>query len=166
MRDSDSRRSGASRSVRRNVSRSGVRAPRIREESAKDATTRPRRSASAVARPDRPSRKSKPMTGTSSGEDTRVTPSSGNVFLDLGFPPGEPEHLAVRSYLMMAIEQLIKARGLTRTRAARLFGVTQPRVSDLVRGRIELFSIDALVEMLGRAGVGLSIRLEHRRRPA
>ena len=106
------------------------------------------------------------MTGTASGRDTRVTPSSGNVFLDLGFPPGEAEHLAVRSYLMMAIEQLIKARGLTQTRAARLFGVTQPRVSDLVRGRIELFSIDALVEMLGRAGVGLSIRLEPRRRPA
>ena len=81
-------------------------------------------------------------------------------------PPGEAEHLAVRSYLMMAIEQLIKARGLTQTRAARLFGVTQPRVSDLVRGRIELFSIDALVEMLGRAGIGLSIRLEPRRRPA
>ena len=106
------------------------------------------------------------MTGTSSREDTRVTPSSGNVFLDLGFPPGEAEHLSVRSHLMMAIEQLIKARGLTQTRAARLFGVTQPRVSDLVRGRIELFSIDALVEMLGRAGIGLSIRLEPRRRPA
>ena len=166
MRDSNSRRSGASRSVRGNVSGSGVRAPRVREKSPKDAATQPRRSASAVARPDRSSRKSKPVTGTSSGRDTRVTLSSGNVFLDLGFPPGEAEHLSVRSYLMMAIEQLIKARGLTQTRAARLFGVTQPRVSDLVRGRIELFSIDALVEMLGRAGVGLSIRLEHRRRPA
>lgn len=106
------------------------------------------------------------MTTTSSGEDSRVTPSSGNVFLDIGFPPGEAEHLAVRSHLMMAIEQLIKTRGLTQTKAARLFGVTQPRVSDLVRGRIELFSIDALVEMLGRAGIRLSIRLESRRRPA
>ena len=106
------------------------------------------------------------MTEASSREDTRITPSSGTVFLDIGFPPGEAEHLLVRSRLMMAIEQLIKERGLTQTRAARLFGVTQPRVSDLVRGRIELFSIDSLVEMLGRAGVGLSIRLEHRRRPA
>jgi predicted XRE-type DNA-binding protein len=92
--------------------------------------------------------------------------SSGNVFFDIGFPPGEAEHLRVRSRLMMAIEQLIKERGLTQTRAARLFGVTQPRVSDLVRGRIDLFSIDALVEMLGRAGIALSIRLEARRRPA
>jgi predicted XRE-type DNA-binding protein len=88
------------------------------------------------------------------------------VFLDIGFPPGEAEHLRVRSRLMMAIEQLIEARGLTQTRAARLFGVSQPRVSDLVRGRIELFSIDALVEMLGRAGIGLTIRLESRRRRA
>ena len=125
MRDSDSRGGRASRSVRRQVSRSSVRR-----------------------------------------EDARITPSSGNVFLDIGFPPGEAEHLSVRSRLMMAIEQLIKERGLTQTRADRLFGVTQPRVSDLVRGRIELFSIDSLVEMLGRAGVGLSIRLEHRRRPA
>jgi predicted XRE-type DNA-binding protein len=88
------------------------------------------------------------------------------VFLDIGFPPGEAEHLRVRSSLMMAIEQLIKERGLTQAGAARVFGVTHPRVSDLVRGRIELFSIDTLVEMLGRAGIGLSIRLQSRRRRA
>ena len=103
------------------------------------------------------------MTGAPSGDDARVTASSGNVFLDIGFPPGEAEHLLVRSRLMMAIEQLIKARGLTQTRAARLFGVSQPRVSDLARGRIELFSIDALVEMLGRAGIRVSLRLERPR---
>ncbi len=119
-----------------------------------------------MARPHPTPRKSKRVTGTPSGDEARVTASSGNVFLDIGFPRGEAEHLLVRSHLMMAIEQLIKARGLTQTRAARLFGVTQPRVSDLVRGRIELFSIDSLVEMLGRAGIGLSIRLEPRRRPA
>src|SRR5215204_2887096 len=74
------------------------------------------------------------------GEDARLTPSSGNVFADLGFSPGEAEHLLVRSRLMLAIGQLIKEQGFTQSRAARLFGVTQPRVSDLVRGRIELFS--------------------------
>jgi predicted XRE-type DNA-binding protein len=95
-----------------------------------------------------------------------LTASSGNVFLDIGFPPGEAEHLRVRSRLMMAIEQLIKERGLTQAEAARVFGVTQPRVSDLVRGRIERFSIDTLVEMLGRAGIGLSIRLQSRRQRA
>ena len=65
------------------------------------------------------------MTAHSSREDTRVTPSSGHVFLDIGFPPGEAEHLLLRSHLMMAIEQLINERGLTQARAARLFGVTR-----------------------------------------
>ena len=166
MRDANSRGGRASRSVRRHVSRSSVRAPRVREKDAKDPETQSGPSASAVARSRGSSRKSKGVTHASSREDARMTPSSGNVFLDIGFPPGEAEHLLVRSRLMMAIEQLIKERGLTQTRAARLFGVTQPRVSDLVRGRIELFSIDALVEMLGRADIGLSIRLERRRRPA
>jgi predicted XRE-type DNA-binding protein len=106
------------------------------------------------------------VTTTKRTNDARITPSSGNVFLDLGFPRGEAEHLSVRSELMIAIGRLIKERGLTQAQAARLFGVTQPRVSDLVRGRIELFSIDGLVEMLGRAGVGVSVRLETRRRPA
>src|SRR3954462_90476 len=151
MRDPNSRPGRASRSVRRQVSRSSVRAPRVREEIAKDAEPQRGGSASALARSRRPSPKSKRITGDPSREDVRVTSSSGNVFLDIGFAPGEAEHLLVLSRLTMAIEQLIKERGLTQTRAARLFGVTQPRVSDLVRGRIELFSIDALVEMLGRA---------------
>ena len=106
------------------------------------------------------------MTATEVSDDARLTLSSGNVFLDLGFPPGEAEHLSVRSELMIAVGQLIKERGLTQVQAARLFGVTQPRVSDLVRGRIELFSIDGLIEMLGRAGVGVSVQLKTRRRPA
>ena len=98
-------------------------------------------------------------------EDARLTPSSGNVFLDVGFPPEQAEHLVIRTDLMIALRSLIKQRKLTQARAAHLFGVTQPRVSDLVRGRIELFSIDTLVEMLARAGIGVSLRLE-RRRPA
>ena len=106
------------------------------------------------------------MTQWEDAEDARVTPSSGNVYRDVGFPPRQAEHLLIRSDLMIALRSLIKERGLTQARAARLLGVTQPRVSDLVRGRIQLFSIDALVEMLARAGVGVSVRLEWRRRPA
>ena len=64
--------------------------------------------------------------------------SSGNVFEDLGFPPEEAENLRIRSSLMIEISKLIEARGLTQTAAAKLFGVSQPRVSDLVRGKIEL----------------------------
>jgi len=93
-------------------------------------------------------------------EQSRITPSSGNVFLDLGFPPGEATRLLVRSHLMTAVTTLIERRRLTQARAARLLGVTQPRVSDLVRGRIELFSIDSLVEMLARAGATVSIQAE------
>lgn len=89
-----------------------------------------------------------------------ITPSSGNVFADLGFSPEEAENLKVRSYLMGSIGAFIEREGLTQVRAADLFGVTQPRVSDLVRGKIELFSIDALVNMLAAAGHRIDISVQ------
>jgi predicted XRE-type DNA-binding protein len=58
---------------------------------------------------------------------------------------------------MTMVAELVRGRGLTQIRAARLLGVSQPRVSDIVRGRVERFTIDALVEMLARAGVRLDI---------
>jgi predicted XRE-type DNA-binding protein len=89
-----------------------------------------------------------------------VRRSSGNVFRDLGFPAPEAESLKLRAALMVQIRRLIEGRKLTQAAAASIFGVTQPRVSDLVRGKIDLFSIDTLVDMLARAGVrvGLTIR--------
>lgn len=81
-----------------------------------------------------------------------LTPSSGNVFEDLGFAPEEAANLAVRSALMGRIRELIREEGLTQARAARKFGVTQPRISDLARGKIELFSVDALINMLAAGG--------------
>ncbi len=89
--------------------------------------------------------------------DTQITPSSGNVFRDLGFGEDEAEHLRIRSSLMIAVRQLIEDRNLTQAGAAKLFGVTQPRISNLVRGRIDLFSIDTLIDMLARAGVHVDI---------
>lgn len=83
----------------------------------------------------------------------KITKGSGNVFRDLGFSPVEAEHLRVRAELMLALERLIARRRLTQARAAKLLGVSQPRVSDLVRGRLHRFSIDALVDMLARAGI-------------
>jgi predicted XRE-type DNA-binding protein len=65
---------------------------------------------------------------------------------------------------MIQAEQLIKKRRLTQARAAKLLGVTQPRVSDLMRGKIELFSIDTLVEMLGRLGVSVTFTTKPARR--
>jgi predicted XRE-type DNA-binding protein len=92
--------------------------------------------------------------------------SSGNVFRDLGFPPVEAENLRIRSELMIRLEKLIEREGLTQTAAARLLGVSQPRVSDLVRGRIELFSIDTLVNMLAKAGIRVTVTTRTRRRAA
>ena len=88
--------------------------------------------------------------------------SSGNVFRDLGFDANEAENLRLRSELMIRVEKLIDSEGLTQKEAAKLLGVTQPRISDVVRGRIDRFSIDSLVRMLGRAG--LEVRLTTRRR--
>ena len=88
----------------------------------------------------------------------KVKPSSGNVFRDLGFGRKEAESLRLRAELMVELKRLIQVRKLTQSSAARLFGVTQPRVSDLVRGRIDLFSIEALVNMLAKAGRRVELR--------
>ena len=89
----------------------------------------------------------------------KVQRSSGNVFRDLGFSPKEAESLRLRAELMVELGRLIKERKLTQSAAANLFGVTQPRVSDLMRGKIDLFSIDTLVSMLARAGMRVEFRL-------
>ena len=90
---------------------------------------------------------------------TKVIRSSRNVFRDVGFGQEEAEHLRLRSALMAVVRQLMADQHLTQARAAALFGVTQPRMSDLVRGKIERFSIDGLIEMLGRAGVRVEMRM-------
>jgi predicted XRE-type DNA-binding protein len=98
---------------------------------------------------------------------TKMRRSSGNVFRDLDYGAEEAEHLRIRSMLMATLTRLIEARELTQAEAARVFGVSQPRVSDLVRGKIDLFSIDTLVDMLARAGmkVELTAKPAAKRRP-
>jgi predicted XRE-type DNA-binding protein len=91
----------------------------------------------------------------------RLARSSGNVFRDLGFSPEESEHLQIRADLMIQIEKVLKERGLKQAQAAKLLRVTQPRVSDLLRGRIDLFSTDTLIDMLAR--LGIRVRLVTRR---
>ena len=73
--------------------------------------------------------------------------------------PSQAANMKHRSALMMAISEHIKARGLNQTEAAKLFGVSQPRISDLMRGKIGMFSIDTLVAMLAAAGIGIDIRV-------
>jgi predicted XRE-type DNA-binding protein len=87
----------------------------------------------------------------------KMARSSGNVFRDVGFPDDEAEHLRVRADLLIQIQQALKVRGLTQAEAAKILGVTQPRVSDLVRGRIDLFSVDSLIDMLARLGVRVKL---------
>jgi predicted XRE-type DNA-binding protein len=94
----------------------------------------------------------------------KAIPSDINVFRDLGFTPEEAEHLKIRADLMIQIQKALERRRLTQAKAAELLGVTQPRVSDLKRGRIDLFSIDALVDMLARLGIRVKIVVASTRR--
>jgi len=94
----------------------------------------------------------------------KVTRSSDNVFRDLGFSPDEAEHLLVRSELMIRVQKLIASRRLKQAEVAKILRVTQPRVSDLLRGRIDLFSTDALIDMLARLGVHVRVVLKPSRR--
>ncbi len=96
----------------------------------------------------------------------RMQRSSGNVFADIGFPRKEAAHLLICSDLMIQLTNLIDDRGLTQKQAAEALGVTQPRISNLVRGRIDLFSIDTLVEMLTHLGVAVTLKTRRRARVA
>jgi predicted XRE-type DNA-binding protein len=87
----------------------------------------------------------------------RVTSSTGNVFRDLGFSKEEAEHLLVRADLLIQAQKAIESRQLKQAEAAKILRVTQPRVSDLLRGRIDLFSTDSLIDMLARLGVGVRL---------
>lgn len=73
--------------------------------------------------------------------------------------PGEAANLQARSALMIALTENIKAQGLTQAEAARRLGVTQPRVSDLMRGKVDLFGLDTLVNMLASAGLRVSMQV-------
>lgn len=67
---------------------------------------------------------------------------------------------------MMALERRIAEAGLSQEQAAKLLGVTQPRVSDLVRGKIELFSLDTLVNMVAAVGLHVEMRVSDSVRPS
>jgi predicted XRE-type DNA-binding protein len=73
--------------------------------------------------------------------------------------PAEAENMRLRSALMMALKGHIEQSGLSQSQTAELFGVTQPRVSDLARGKIDRFSLDALVNMAAAAGLHVEMQL-------
>ena len=74
--------------------------------------------------------------------------------------PQQAVSMRAKSELMLALEQTIRQRGMTQLDAAALFGVTQPRISDLMRGKIGLFSLDALMDMAATAGLRPHIVIE------
>lgn len=73
--------------------------------------------------------------------------------------PQEAASMKARSALMMALAEVIRERGMTQGEAAALFGVTQPHVSDLVRGKINLFSLDTLIDMAATAGMAPMVKV-------
>jgi len=89
---------------------------------------------------------------------TTITRGSGDVFADLGFSPAESRNLRIRSQMMTALRTFIEKEGLTQSDAAKRLKVSQPRVSDLTRGKISRFSLDTLVNMLGDAGLEVDFR--------
>jgi predicted XRE-type DNA-binding protein len=90
---------------------------------------------------------------------TTITEGSGNIFVDLGFSPTEARNLRIRSQMMTALRQFIEKGGLTQADAAKRLKVSQPRISDLTRGKISRFSLDTLVNMLSDAGLQVDVRI-------
>ncbi len=87
----------------------------------------------------------------------RVT--THNIFKQLGFAEEEAEVVKLRSMLMVELEKHIREKGLTQKRAAERLGVTQPRISDLMREKIDLFSVDTLITMLTHAGLKVDVTI-------
>lgn len=85
--------------------------------------------------------------------DITITESSGNVFLDLGFEPAEAEVMKLRAEVMIKTAQVLKEKGWTQAEAAKILGITQPRVSRLVKGKVEEFSLDTLLTLAAKAGL-------------
>jgi predicted XRE-type DNA-binding protein len=96
-----------------------------------------------------------------------VTPGSGNVFADLGVP--DPGVALAKADLAHRIGEVIRGRKLSQTRAAAILGVTQPKVSDLVRGKLAGFTIDRLLRFLNRLDQDVEITVRPasgRKKPA
>jgi predicted XRE-type DNA-binding protein len=88
---------------------------------------------------------------------SNVVTSKGNVFEDLGFEPEEATNLKIRADLMIDLQGFIESQQWTQAEAAMFFKETQPRISNLMNGDIDRFSIDKLVQMLDRAGKNIQI---------
>jgi predicted XRE-type DNA-binding protein len=87
-----------------------------------------------------------------------VSNSSGNIFVDLGYSPDEAAVLQMRSDLMADLRKFIKAKRLTQAKAAEVLGISQSRVSDLIRGKWERFSLEMLITLATKAGMRVTLK--------
>jgi predicted XRE-type DNA-binding protein len=87
-----------------------------------------------------------------------IVNSSGNVFIDLGYSPDEAAILQMRADLMGDLRKFIKTKRLTQAKAAEILGVSQSRVSDLIRGKWERFSLEMLITLATRAGMHITLK--------
>ncbi len=89
----------------------------------------------------------------------KIAKSSGNIFLDLGFAPHEASVMLMRAQLAEALRGWIEREDLTQAQAAKRLGITQPRMSEIVRGKVELLSLDYLAGLCAKAGLEVGLRL-------
>jgi len=92
--------------------------------------------------------------------ETTITKGSGSVFADLGFSAAESRNLHIRAEMMTALRKFIEKERWTQAEAAKRLKVSQPRISDLIRGKISRFSLDTLVNMLTDAGLSIDFRIK------
>ena len=94
----------------------------------------------------------------------KMVRGSNNVFRDLGFPEEQARNLLLRSQIMICIEQFVERSALTQARAAALLGLTQPRLNALLKGKMDQFSLDALVNTATRAGLHVELHVTSTKR--
>ncbi len=92
-------------------------------------------------------------------EIRHITPAEGNIFEDLGFAPAEAMKLKIKADLMIQLTQWIKKSNLKQADAAKLLKISRPRVSNVMHGKVEKFTIDALVDMLELTGHHVQINI-------
>jgi len=90
---------------------------------------------------------------------THITGTDGNIFSDLGFEQEDAVKLKIKSQLMAEISEWIKDQQFKQEEAAKMLGVSRPRISDVMTGKIGKFTIDALVDLLERTGKHVTVNV-------
>ena len=93
----------------------------------------------------------------------QIEKGSGNVFADIGMP--NPEEALAKAEIARQVNHVLAARKLSQAEAGVILGIAQPRVSDLLRGRLVKFSLDKLIDFAKRSGNNVEIRMKPSRRP-